>query len=423
MPKLLFARPPVDAVEERRIRKLAGARHAPADWIRRAQVIALSWEGLRVPAIAAALGCSQKAVRYRLARFAAEGLDGLGDRPGAGRKPRIGQDQRSRLIALARSTPPGRLVRAGAGELGAGGATGPRRRRRAERRRARRAGGVDPGCVDRRGPRGRHRDRPLPGAPDPAGRRGALAASPLVDQQRRSGVRPKRTRVVELYTHPPAQTTVIAADELGPVMPRTFDPPPSWSPDGHRIKAPLTYSRGPEKTWIYGGVRIGDGQAVTLCAPSRNSASWQRFLARLEQANPTGTIAMITGNLSSHHSLATQVSCWTAARPAAPCRDRSVPIQSPGRAWGAKGVRVLSTVSRRSTAASKSCPPAAIHSGGVRDVSLSAPDPADDRRFGGGLAAAAGSAWPCHRVCLSRGHGAGRVIRHREKMTCGGTPQ
>ena len=59
MPKLLFARPPADAVEERKIRKLAGARHAPADWIRRAQIIALSWDGLRVPAIAQALGCSQ----------------------------------------------------------------------------------------------------------------------------------------------------------------------------------------------------------------------------------------------------------------------------------------------------------------------------------------------------------------------------
>src|SRR5215210_5353025 len=110
MPKLLFARPPLDAVEERRIRKLAGARHAPADWIRRAQIIALSWDGRRVPAIAAALGCSSKAVRYRLARFTAEGLDGLGDRPGAGRKPRISQGQRSQLIALV-AGPPGRAVR------------------------------------------------------------------------------------------------------------------------------------------------------------------------------------------------------------------------------------------------------------------------------------------------------------------------
>src|SRR3712207_5614578 len=125
MPKLLFARPPVDAVEERRIRKLAGARHAPADWIRRAQMIALSWDGARVPAIAQALGCSQKAVRYRLARFTADGLDGLGDRPGAGRRPRIGQDQRSQLIALVASPPLGRLVRDGTGEVTATAAPGP----------------------------------------------------------------------------------------------------------------------------------------------------------------------------------------------------------------------------------------------------------------------------------------------------------
>src|SRR4051794_4064557 len=117
MPKLLFARPPVDVVEERKIRKLAGARHAPADWIRRARMIALSWDGLRVPAIAQALGCSPKAVRYRLARFAAEGLDGLGDRPGAGRKPRISQAQRSQLIALVANPPPGRLIRDDTGEL------------------------------------------------------------------------------------------------------------------------------------------------------------------------------------------------------------------------------------------------------------------------------------------------------------------
>src|SRR5215207_10118071 len=125
MPKLLFARPPLDAVEERRIRRLAGARHAPADWIRRAQIIALSWDGLRVPAIAKTLGCSQKAVRYRLARFTAEGLDGLGDRPGAGRKPRIGQAQRSQLIALVAGPPPGRAVRDDTGELTAADPAGP----------------------------------------------------------------------------------------------------------------------------------------------------------------------------------------------------------------------------------------------------------------------------------------------------------
>ncbi|MET7607975.1 hypothetical protein ABZS96_37165, partial [Streptomyces avermitilis] len=65
-----------------------------------------------------------------------------------------------------------------------------------------------------------------------------------------SGLRGKRTRIVELYTSPPAGATVVCADELGPVIPRTFPPAPGWSPDGHRIKNEIDYSRGPEKTWV-----------------------------------------------------------------------------------------------------------------------------------------------------------------------------
>ena len=110
MPKLLVARPPQDETEERQIRRLARSRHAPGDWITRAKMIARSWDGLRTTAIAAELGCHPQTVRERLARFNAEGLDGLGDRPGAGRKPRLTEAERSRIIALVRTTPPGRLV-------------------------------------------------------------------------------------------------------------------------------------------------------------------------------------------------------------------------------------------------------------------------------------------------------------------------
>ena len=111
---------------------------------------------------------------------------------------------------------------------------------------------------------------------------------------------------MELYTAPPPGSTVICADELGPVIARTFPPAPGWSPDGHRIKAPLEYSRGPEKTWVYGGLRVADGQAVTMCAPSRNSAFYQDFLQLEEQANPESTIWVITDNLSSHDSKSTR---------------------------------------------------------------------------------------------------------------------
>src|ERR671910_113512 len=68
---------------------------------------------------------------------------------------------------------------------------------------------------------------------------GARASDPLLDHEHRSGLRPKRTRIVGLYTDPPADATVICADELGPVSPRTFPPAPGWSADGHRIKARL----------------------------------------------------------------------------------------------------------------------------------------------------------------------------------------
>jgi transposase len=125
VPKFLRARPPQDDGEKRKIRRLAGARHAPADWSERARIVALSWDGLGVPAIAAEVGCHENTVRRWLHRFNAAGLDGLGDRPGAGRKRRITEAQRSAIIALARSVPPGRLDRDGAGELSAEREDGP----------------------------------------------------------------------------------------------------------------------------------------------------------------------------------------------------------------------------------------------------------------------------------------------------------
>ena len=96
MPKLLHARAPQNIEEERKIRKLAGSRHAPGDWIFRARIISLSWQGLRTAKIAEKLGCHPKTVRKRLHRFNAEGIDGLGDR--------------SRIIALVSKDPPGELL-------------------------------------------------------------------------------------------------------------------------------------------------------------------------------------------------------------------------------------------------------------------------------------------------------------------------
>jgi hypothetical protein len=106
---------------------------------------------------------------------------------------------------------------------------------------------------------------------------------------------------------------VICADELGPVIPRSFPPAPAWTTDGHRVKAPLDYGRGPEKTWVDGALRVTDGRTVTLTAPSRNSVGYQQLLAAVETANPDGTIRVITDNRSSHTSYSTRT--WLADHP------------------------------------------------------------------------------------------------------------
>jgi transposase len=114
----LFARPPADPTEERRLRRLANVRHAPASWLERARIVALSWDGAQVGQIAAQLGCHPRTVYRWLHRFNQHGIDGLGDLPRSGRPRRLGELDRGQIIALAGSNPPGRLRRQPDGTLG-----------------------------------------------------------------------------------------------------------------------------------------------------------------------------------------------------------------------------------------------------------------------------------------------------------------
>jgi transposase len=113
----LYARPPTDPAEERTLRKLASARNAPASLIQRARIVTASWDGASVPELTQRLGCHPKTVYKWLHRFNAAGLDGLADLPRPGVPRRISEHQRGRIIALARSQPPGRLHQGGEGLL------------------------------------------------------------------------------------------------------------------------------------------------------------------------------------------------------------------------------------------------------------------------------------------------------------------
>jgi hypothetical protein len=95
---------------------------------------------------------------------------------------------------------------------------------------------------------------------------------------------------------------VVCVEELGPITPRAFPPAPGWSPDGHRIKAPLEYRRGPDKAWVFGALRVEDGASLTFTSRSRNSKGYIKLLQKIERAIPDGIIYLIADNLKTHKS-------------------------------------------------------------------------------------------------------------------------
>lgn len=72
-------------------------------------------------------------------------------------------------------------------------------------------------------------------------------------------------------------------------------------------------SRGPEKTWVDGALRVCDGEELTKCAASRYSKGSIALLSDIEADNPSGDIFIISDNLSSHSSWETRT--WLEGHP------------------------------------------------------------------------------------------------------------
>ena len=91
--------------EREAINKLSRSTTEPYRLVERARMIVLAYEGMPVPQIAQKLDRSIPIVYLRLKRFQAEGLNGLKDKPGTGRKPIYNEKERGEMIALARTDP------------------------------------------------------------------------------------------------------------------------------------------------------------------------------------------------------------------------------------------------------------------------------------------------------------------------------
>ncbi len=92
--------------ERAKIERVCHSQTAPLRLVGRAWIIKLSADGKTAPAIARELNLTAPTVRDWIRRFDGNGLAGLDDAPRSGRPHRYVEDQRSRVIAKARSVPP-----------------------------------------------------------------------------------------------------------------------------------------------------------------------------------------------------------------------------------------------------------------------------------------------------------------------------
>jgi len=74
----------------------------------RAQIILLRASGMRQEDVAEQLGCSSPMVSKWTARFRRDGLEGLTDKPGRGRKPHLDSERIARVITQVSQPPKGR---------------------------------------------------------------------------------------------------------------------------------------------------------------------------------------------------------------------------------------------------------------------------------------------------------------------------
>src|SRR5688572_3188162 len=105
MPKIIALRE-VSEEEREALMKRRRSRTAGKRDVERATMILLRAEGKSTGEIAREIKCSQDTVTLWVKRFNSQGLAGLKDQAGRGRRASYSEEQRGQMIAVARTAPP-----------------------------------------------------------------------------------------------------------------------------------------------------------------------------------------------------------------------------------------------------------------------------------------------------------------------------
>lgn len=244
---------------------------------RRARAVLFMADGLAGTEIAQRTGYTPVQISRLRARYAAEGVLGLGERPRSGRPAELTDAKRARILALTLKAPPAGLshwsTRELAKRVGVSASTV---------QRLWRAHALQP-----------HRHQTFKFTTDPA------AEAKIKD-------------VVGLYLAPPANAVVLSVDEKTQIQALERTQP--LLPLRAHLPARQTHDyRRHGLTSLYAALEVGSGRVTGECSPRHTGADFLRFVKRLARTYPRDALHVILDNSSTHSTPA--VTQWLAAHP------------------------------------------------------------------------------------------------------------
>jgi transposase len=262
-----------------RLEKLVRDRNTPQKVVWRSRIVLLSADGLRPPAIAAAVGKSELTVRRWRRRFLAQGVDGLlrdATRP-PGKKP-LSSEMIQQVVELTlHEKPPGRT-------------------RWSERSMAARAG-IAPSTV--------HNIWKAHGLKPHLTRTFKLSRDPAFTE--------KVQDIVGLYLNPPDKALVLSVDEKSQIQALDRTQPGLPMKKGRAGTMTHDYKRHGTTT-LFAALNMLDGTVIGECMPRHRHGEFLRFLKRIDRETPALLdLHLIVDNYATHKT--PKVKRWLKAHP------------------------------------------------------------------------------------------------------------
>lgn len=265
--------------DRQRLAELVRNRNTPQKVVWRSRIVLLSADGMRPPAIAAAVGKSALTVRRWRRRYLAKGVAGLvkdATRP-PGKKPLAPEVVKQVIDLTLHEVPPART-------------------RWSERTMAARVG-IAPSSV--------HAIWKAHGLKPHLTRTFKLSRDPAFSE--------KVADIVGLYLNPPEKALVLSVDEKSQIQALDRTQPGLPMKRGRAGTMTHDYKRHGTTT-LFAALNMLDGTVIGECMPRHRHREFLRFLKRIDRETPAALdLHLILDNYATHKT--PKVKSWLAAHP------------------------------------------------------------------------------------------------------------